>query len=70
MTRFGELKLSVAGCWLLMPVRAFMQVMDEDIQVLSQLTSLKLPIGGKVDMPVIIGGFPKSSLDILIEVTI
>jgi DNA mismatch repair ATPase MutS len=62
VTRYGELKPSVLGYLLLMQVGAFMQVMDEDAQVLSQVTNLKLPIGGEVDTPVIIGGFPKSGI--------
>ena len=61
--RYGELKQSIPDCLLLMQVGAFMQVMGEDAQVLSQLTGLKLQMSGEVDAPVIIGGFPKSGLD-------
>ena len=42
ITRYGELKQTVPGCLLLMQVGAFMQVMDKDAQILSQLTGLKL----------------------------
>ena len=63
ITRYGELKQTVPGCVLLMQVGAFMQVMNEDAQLLSQLTGLKLQLSGEVDAPVIIGGFPKSGLD-------
>ena len=40
-----------------------MQVMSKDAEVLFEVTGLKLQMGGDVDAPVKLGGFPKSGLD-------
>jgi hypothetical protein len=37
--------------------------MDEDARAVSAVTGLKLQMGGDVDAPVVLGGFPKSGLD-------
>jgi len=63
ITRYSELKAEVPDCILLMQVGAFMQVMGTDAETLSGLTGLKLQMGGDVDSPVKLGGFPKSGLD-------
>ncbi len=64
MNRYDKLKKEVPDCILLMQVGAFMQVMNEDAKVLSELKALKLQVAGEVSAPVILGGFPKSGLDI------
>jgi DNA mismatch repair ATPase MutS len=61
--RYDELKQRVPDCILLMQVGAFMQVMNEDARVVSQVTGLKLRMAGEVDAPLVLGGFPKSGLD-------
>ncbi|EDN68973.1 DNA mismatch repair protein MutS [Beggiatoa sp. PS] len=61
--RYEELKKEAPDCVLLMQVGAFMQVMSEDAEVLFEVTGLKLQMGGDVDAPVKLGGFPKSGLD-------
>jgi DNA mismatch repair ATPase MutS len=63
VTRYRELKQDVSDCILLMQVGAFMQVMGEDAQAVSDLTDLKLQRGGAVDAPMVIGGFPYTGLD-------
>jgi DNA mismatch repair ATPase MutS len=63
VTRYRELKQDVSDCILLMQVGAFMQVMGEDAQAVSDLTDLKLQMGGAVDAPMVIGGFPYTGLD-------
>jgi len=63
ITRYSELKKEVPDCILLMQVGAFMQVMNKDAEVLFEVTGLKLQMGGDVDSPVKLGGFPKSGLD-------
>lgn len=50
----------------LMQVGTFMQVMDEDARAVSKVTGLKLQMAGDVDSPVVLGGFPKSGLDIYV----
>jgi DNA mismatch repair ATPase MutS len=42
MTRYYELKKQEPDCILLMQVGIFMQVINEDAEVLSELTGLKL----------------------------
>jgi len=37
--------------------------MNEDAQMISDLTGLKLQMAGDVDQPVILGGFPVSGLN-------
>jgi DNA mismatch repair protein MutS len=64
VTRYNELKRQAPDCILLMQVGTFMQVMNEDAQIVSDLTQLKLQISGDVGAePVIMGGFPQSGLD-------
>ena len=63
VARYQELKEQVPKCLLLMQVGAFMQVMDEDARIASEVTGLKLQMAGEVDAPVVLGGFPKSGLD-------
>ena len=63
MTRYYELKKQEPDCILLMQVGIFMQVINEDAEVLSELTGLKLQLGGNVKTPIKLGGFPKRGLD-------
>ncbi len=63
ITRYEELKKEAPDCILLMQVGAFLQVMSEDAEVLSEVSDLKLQIGGQVETPIKLGGFPKSGLD-------
>ncbi|MEN8221156.1 MAG: hypothetical protein ABFS56_33360 [Pseudomonadota bacterium] len=57
VTRYNELKRQAPDCILLMQVGVFMQVMNEDAQIVSDLTGLKLQIAGEVGAePVILGG--------------
>ncbi|MCK5524748.1 MAG: hypothetical protein KAI83_16610 [Thiomargarita sp.] len=63
INRYFELKQEVPDCILLMQVGVFMQVMNEDAEAISELTGLKLQMGGGVDAPVKLGGFPQSGLD-------
>ncbi len=63
VNRYDELKDEVSDGILLMQVGAFMQVMNEDARVVSQVTGLKLQMAGDVDAPVVLGGFSKSGLD-------
>lgn len=63
IARYRELKLEAKDCVLLMQVGAFMQVMEKDANIISQITGLKLQMAGEVDDPVVVGGFPKSGLD-------
>ena len=51
IARYRELKLEAPDCILLMQVGAFMQVMDNDAKVLSQLTGLKLQMAGEIGDP-------------------
>jgi hypothetical protein len=60
---YRALQREAEGYVLLMQVGAFMQVMDEDARRVSAITGLKLQMGGAVDDPVVLGGFPKSGLD-------
>ena len=60
---YRELKKEVPDCILMMQVGAFMQAMGEDAKRVSQVTGLKLKMGGNVESPVVIGGFPQSGLD-------
>ena len=41
-----------------------MQVIDDDARAVSQVTGLKLRMAGEIDDPIVLGGFPKSGLDI------
>ena len=45
-----------------MQVGAFMQVMNDDARVVSQVTGLKLQMAGDVEAPVVLDGFPKLAL--------
>lgn len=63
IARYQALKAEAPGCLLLMQVGAFMQAMNEDARAVSAVTGLKLQIGGDVDAPTVLGGFPKSGLD-------
>jgi hypothetical protein len=44
---------------------AFIQVMDDDARAVAAVNGLKLQMAGNVDAPVVLGGFPKSGLNIL-----
>ena len=63
MRRYQELKQEQPEAVLLMQVGAFMQVMNDDAKLVSEITGIKLQMAGDVDAPVIIGGFPKTGLD-------
>jgi DNA mismatch repair protein MutS len=64
VNRYNELKRQAPDCILLMQVGVFMQVMNEDAQIVSDLTGLKLQTAGEVGAePVILGGFPQSGLN-------
>lgn len=47
VARYQELKEQVPDCLLLMQVGTFMQVMDEDARIASEVTGLKLQMAGK-----------------------
>ena len=64
--RYQELKKESEDAVLLMQVGAFMQVMNENARLISALTGLKLKMAGSVDAPVVLGGFPKSGLDVYV----
>ena len=64
--RYQELKEQVPDCLLVMQVGVFMQVMDDDARAVSEVTGLKLQMAGEVDAPVVLGGFPKSGLDVYV----
>ncbi|MGK5090934.1 hypothetical protein WDW89_02830 [Deltaproteobacteria bacterium TL4] len=61
--QYEDLKTKEPDTILLMQVGAFMQLMNEDAKTLSQLTGLKLKMGGTPEKPYVTGGFPKSGLD-------
>ncbi len=63
-SRYLALKedLSV-DCLLVLQVGTFMQVMEKDAKILSEITGLKLQMVGDVESPIVVGGFPKSGLD-------
>ncbi|HRY44364.1 MAG TPA: hypothetical protein P5164_10490 [Thermoanaerobaculia bacterium] len=63
IARYAELKAEAPGCLLLMQVGTFLQVQGDDARTVSGVTGLKLQMGGDVDSPVVLGGFPKSGLD-------
>jgi len=63
LARYRELKQEVPDCLLLMQVGAFLQVMETDARTVAQVTGLKLQVGGEIDAPVVVGGFPKAGLD-------
>ncbi len=56
--RYKELEEEVPDCLLLMQVGAFMQVMNDDARVVSQVTGLKLQMARDVEAPVVLDGFP------------
>jgi len=58
MERYQELKAEEQTDILLMQVGAFMQVMNEDAKLVSEITGIKLQMAGDIDNPVILGGFP------------
>jgi len=60
--RYRVLKAQAPGCLLLMQVGAFMQAMNEDARSVAAVTGFKLQVGGNVDAPTVLGGFPKSGL--------
>lgn len=64
VNRYRELKSEVPDCLLLMQVGAFMQVMQEDARAVSEITGLRLKMMGDVNSPVVLGGFPKTGLDL------
>lgn len=61
--RYRELKHEAQDCVLLMQVGIFMQVLDKDAEIVSEITGIKLRMTGEVDSPVVVGGFPMSGLD-------
>lgn len=61
--RYKTLKADHPDCLLLMQVGSFMQVMNDDARAVAAITGLKLKMGGDVDNPLVMGGFPKSGLD-------
>ena len=63
--RYQGLKENVPDCLLLMQVGAFMQVMNDDARVVSQVTGLKLQMAGDVEAPVVLGGFPNQNDDLV-----
>jgi DNA mismatch repair protein MutS len=63
ITRYQELKKQASDCLLLMQVGAFMKVFNDDAQVVSEITDIKLQLAGEVNAPVVHGGFPKSAID-------
>ena len=63
---YESLKQEVPKHILVMQVGVFMQVMNEDAKKVSEVTGLKLKMAGDIDSPVILGGFPKSGLDLYI----
>lgn len=66
VSQYRELKREAGEGLLLMQVGVFMQVMNEDARTVSKVTGLKLKMTGEVDAPVVVGGFPKSGLDIYV----
>ncbi|MCP4399105.1 MAG: hypothetical protein GY801_17620 [bacterium] len=50
VTQYTSLKATGPDCLLLMQVRVFLQVMDEDARAVSQVTGLKLQMGGDIDI--------------------
>jgi len=66
VNRYQELKKESPKCLLLMQVGAFMQVIDDDARAVSQVTGLKLRLAGEIDAPIVLGGFPKTGLDIYV----
>jgi DNA mismatch repair ATPase MutS len=46
-----------------MQVGIFMQVMDDDAHTVAELTGLQLQMAGDVNQPIVVGGFPHSSLN-------
>lgn len=61
--QYAALKQQAPDCLLLMQVGSFMQAQAEDARVVALVTGLKLQMGGEVDAPVVLGGFPQSGLD-------
>ena len=61
--RYSELKQQVSDCILVMQVGAFMQVMNDDAQVVSKVCHIKLQMAGEPEQPFVFGGFPKSALN-------
>lgn len=61
--RYNELKQEVPDCILLMQVGIFMQVMNDDVEIVSKLTGLKRQVTGDADNPTIMGGFPETGLN-------
>ncbi|KHD04721.1 hypothetical protein PN36_17770 [Candidatus Thiomargarita nelsonii] len=63
INRYKELKQQVPDCILVMQVGIFMQVMNDDAHTIAELTGLQLQMGGDVNQPVVVGGFPHSGLN-------
>ncbi len=63
MQCYQELKSEFPDTLLLMQVGAFMQVMNDDAKIVSEITGKKLPMAGNIDAPCVLGGFPKTGLD-------
>jgi hypothetical protein len=61
--RYRVLQAPAPGCLLLMQVGAFMPAMNEEARAVAAVTGLKLQVGGAVDAPTVLGGFPTSGLD-------
>ena len=64
--QYSSLKAAHPDAVLLMQVGTFMQVMNDDARQVSAVTGLKLKMAGDVDAPVVVGGFPKSGLDMYV----
>lgn len=62
IARYQALKAEAPGCLLLMQVGAFMQAMNEEARTVAAVTGRKRQVGGAVDAPTALGGFPKSGL--------
>lgn len=64
--QYFSLKQEAPEYLLMMQVGAFMQVMEADARIAAAVCGLKLQMVGDVDAPVVLGGFPKSGLDLYV----
>ena len=56
--RYAELEKEAPGCLLLMQVGIFLQVLDDDARAVFEVTGLELQMAGRIERPVVVGGFP------------
>jgi len=63
VARYHELKQQVPDCILFMQVGVFMQMLDEDAQVVSKIANIELQVTGNAKSPTVKCGFPVSALD-------